>query len=309
MAGARVKNERKCRASAASNLTFRDVPHTMPRMLKLAAFADEIGPELDDQIRVCRENDVTHFELRGVRGLNVLDFPKELREEIRTKLRDNGMGVASIGSPIGKAKINDSWDQHFDRFKIAVELSQFFQSPFIRIFSYYPPEPGDDIKRYRDEVVRRMKAKCEYIESLPVTMVHENEAAIYGEHGRECQDLLAAVNSPKLRAAFDFANFVIAGDRPRDNWPLLKPYTVHFHIKDAKFGPVMNIVPPGEGDGDIGPILADAYKSGYRGFLTMEPHLKVAGHSHGETGPELFKVAVDALKKTCRDAGVPLALA
>ena len=276
-------------------------------MLKLAAFADEIGPELDDQIRVCRENDVTHFELRGVRGLNVLDFPKDLRDEIRTKLKDNGMGVASIGSPIGQAKINDSWEQHIERFKIAVELSQFFAAPFIRIFSYYPPTPDDDIAKYRDEVIRRMRAKVEYIQSLPVTMVHENEADIFGEHGGECEDLLSSVGSPKLRCAFDFANFVIAGDRPRDNWPLLKPYTVHFHIKDAKFGPVMNIVPPGEGDGDIGPILADAYQSGYRGFVTMEPHLKVAGHSHGETGPELFKVAVDSLRKTCKEHGVPLA--
>ena len=275
-------------------------------MLKLAAFADEIGPELDDQIRVCRENDVTHFELRGVRGLNVLDFPQALREEIRTKLAANGMGVASIGSPIGKAKINDPWDKHFDRFKIAVELSQFFNAPFIRIFSYYPPE-GGDIKQHRDEVMKRMRAKVDYIANMPVVMVHENEADIYGEHGKECQDLLATVNSPKLRAAFDFANFVIAGDKPSDNWPLLKPFTTHFHIKDAKFGPKMNIVPPGEGDGDIGPILADAYKSGYRGFVTMEPHLKVAGHSHGETGPELFKVAVDGLKKTCREHGVPLA--
>jgi 3-dehydroshikimate dehydratase len=276
-------------------------------MLKLAAFADEIGPELDDQIRVCRENDVTHFELRGVRGLNVLDFPKDLREEIRAKLKANGMGVASIGSPIGKAKINDSWDDHFARFKIAVELAEFYESPLIRIFSYYPPTPEESIHKYKDEVVKRMRAKVEYLANRPITLVHENEAAIYGEHGQDCLDLLQSVNSPKLRAAFDFGNFVIAGDKPRDNWPLLKPFTTHFHIKDAKFGPKMNIVPPGEGDGDIGPILADAYKSGYRGFLTMEPHLKVAGHSHGETGPELFKVAVDALKKTCRENGVPLA--
>ena len=96
-------------------------------------------------------------------------------------------------------------------------------------------------------------------------------------------------------------------ERPRDNWPLLKPYTVHIHVKDAVLGPVMKIVPPGQGDGDIASIVADAYASGYRGFLTMEPHLKVAGHSHGETGPELFKVAADALKKLCRDNGVPLA--
>ena len=95
-------------------------------MLKLSAFADEISPELDEQIRVCRECDVTHMELRNVRGTNVLDFGKELRSEIKTKLRDNGMGVVCIGSPIGKVKIDDPWPQHFDRFKTAVDLAEEF---------------------------------------------------------------------------------------------------------------------------------------------------------------------------------------
>ena len=65
-------------------------------MLKLSAFADEISAELDEQIRVCRECGVTHIQLRNVRGVNVLDFNSELRTEIRSKLRDNGMGVVSI---------------------------------------------------------------------------------------------------------------------------------------------------------------------------------------------------------------------
>src|SRR3954449_12405565 len=71
-------------------------------MLKLSAFADEIGPDLDEQIRVCKQNAVTHFELRGVYGKNVMDFGPELRAEIKTKLHANGMAVISIGSPIGK---------------------------------------------------------------------------------------------------------------------------------------------------------------------------------------------------------------
>ena len=66
-------------------------------------------------------------------------------------------------------------------------------------------------------------------------------------------------------------------------------------------------MPAGEGDGQIGPILEDAYKSGYRGFVSMEPHLKVAGHSHGETGPDLFGVAVTALRNLCKKHGVSVA--
>ena len=275
-------------------------------MLKLSAFADEISPDLDEQIRVCRENGVTHVELRGVNNLNVMDFDAGLRQEIRTKLRANGMGVIAIGSPIGKVKITDSWPPHFEKFERAVELAEYFEAPFIRVFSYYPPEKGGDIRRHRDEVIRRMSAKVDYIRGHDVVLVHENEADIYGEGGEACLDLLEAINSPKLRAAFDFANFILAGEKPLDNWPALKPCTVHIHIKDARLSD-KKIVPAGQGDGQIGPILRDAYDGGYRGFLTMEPHLAKGGQFSGFTGPGLFKVAVDALKEVCRANGVPLA--
>jgi len=115
-----------------------------------------------------------------------------------------------------------------------------------------------------------------------------------------------AARSDKLRAAFDFANFILAGEKPIDNWPALKPYTVHIHIKDARLSD-KKIVPAGQGDGDIGRILKDAYDSGYRGFLTMEPHLAKGGQFSGFSGPDLFKVAVDALKDVCRRNSVPLA--
>jgi len=54
-------------------------------------------------------NALTHFELRGVYGKNVLDFDKALRNEVKTKLDANGMGVVSIGSPIGKVGVTDPW--------------------------------------------------------------------------------------------------------------------------------------------------------------------------------------------------------
>mgnify|MGYP000176877464 CR=1 FL=1 len=275
-------------------------------MLQLAAFADEISPDLDEQIRVCKANGVTHFELRSVQKINVLDFDAGLRGQIKRKLADNGMGVVSIGSPIGKVKINESWPQHMDRFKIAVELAEFFGAPFVRLFSYYPPEKGGDLKRHREEIMRRFREKVQYVKNRPVVLVHENEKDIFGEKGAECLDLMRTIDDPKLRCAFDFANFVQAGERPMDVWPLLKPYTVHIHIKDALLGSG-KVVPAGQGDGQVAPILVDAYKSGYRGFLSLEPHLKVAGHSHGETGPELFKTAADALKALCRQNGIPLA--
>jgi 3-dehydroshikimate dehydratase len=275
-------------------------------MLKLAAFADEISPNLDDQIRVCRANGVSHFELRSVSNVNVLDFDKKLRAEIKQKLQGNGLGVISIGSPIGKVKINDPWPQHFDRFKLAVETAEYFQSPLLRLFSYYPPE-GGNIREHRDEVVRRFQQKVEYLASHPsVTMVHENERHIYGEIGRECLELMKSINSPKLRMAFDFANFVQAGQKPLDCWPDLKPYTVHIHIKDALWG-TGKVVPAGKGDGQIAPILTGAWSSGYRGFLSLEPHLAAHEQFGGFSGEQLFNVAVESLRDLCGQLNIPLA--
>src|SRR3954471_12424324 len=179
-------------------------------MFKLSAFADEISPDLDEQIRVCRANGVSHIELRSVNKINVLDLDLPLRQEIKRKLADGGVGVISIGSPIGKVKIDEPWERHFDRFKIAVELAEFFSAPYIRIFSYYPSSRGGDIREHREEVIRRMRAKLAYVQTIDVTLLHENEKDIYGEKGRECLDLMETIDSPQFRSAFDFANFVQA---------------------------------------------------------------------------------------------------
>ena len=270
-------------------------------MLRLAAFADEISPDLDVQIATCKKHGVTHIELRGVAGKNVLDFDKSMRADIKRKLADNGLGVIGIGSPIGKVKLSEPFEPHFERFKIAVELAEFFDAPFVRIFSYYEAFPHG-----RDEVIRRLRQKVEYILRYRPVLVHENEKDIYGERGPACLDLHRSIDTPKFRAAFDFANFVQAGDNPLDNWPLLKPYTVHIHVKDALIGSG-KVVPAGEGDGHIAEILKDAYASGYRGFLSLEPHLAAAGQFSGFTGPNLFGVAVKALRKVAKENGIPLA--
>lgn len=271
-------------------------------VMKLAGFADEISPRLDEQIRVCKQLGVRFIELRAADGRGVLDLDAPMRKDIRARLEANGMAIACIGSPIGKVKISDPWQAHFDRFKVAVEIAEFFSAPLIRIFSYYPAKT-EAFPKNRDEVMRRMQAKADFVKDRPVTLVHENEKEIYGEKGPECLDIFKTVNSPKLRCAFDFANFLQAGDDPTKNWELLKSYVAHIHIKDYK-RETKKVVPAGQGDGHIQAILEDANRMGYAGFLSLEPHLKVAGPSSGETGPELFKVAADALREVCRKANI-----
>ncbi len=279
-------------------------------MFQLCGFADEIGPDLDQQIKVCQTTGVTHFELRGVGGVNVLDFSNDQKAEIRRRLDDAGLGVASIGSPCGKKPVDTPEPELLDMFKAALHMATHFAAPFIRVFSFYPPggEGQGDVADIRDRAIDLLAKQAAILDDsgTDVVMVHENEKGIYGDTGQRCLDLMTSVDSPKLRTAFDFANFVQCGENPLDNWPLLKEYTAHIHIKDARAGSGQ-VVPAGQGDGHIGAILADAHASGYDGFLSLEPHLKVAGHSHGETGPDLWATAVNALRDVCRQRNLPLA--
>jgi sugar phosphate isomerase/epimerase len=279
-------------------------------MLQLSGFADEIGPDLGDQIRVCRETGVTHLELRSVDKVNVLNLSPDRRREILDSLRGEGMGVVSIGSPCGKKPATDDETELMDMFKKALEAAVAFEAPLIRVFSFYPHggEGAGPVEEIRDRSIELLRKQASILDEsgTDVVMVHENEKGIYGDTGDRCLDLMQSVDSPRFRTAFDFANFIQVGDDPAENWPKLKQFTSHIHIKDAKKGSG-EVVPAGEGDGSIGAILKDAYDGGYRGFVSMEPHLKVAGHSHGETGPELWTTAVTALRKVCDEAGVPLA--
>jgi sugar phosphate isomerase/epimerase len=97
----------------------------------------------------------------------------------------------------------------------------------------------------------------------------------------------------------------VAGQDTLAAWQMLKPYVAHFHIKDATTDP-RRIVPAGEGEGHIPEILADAHAGGIDCALSLEPHLRPEGPYEGMDGPARFKVAADALKRVCADAGIPL---
>src|SRR6058998_318783 len=135
-------------------------------MIRLSAFADEISPDLDEQIAVLSLEHIRFLELRGVWNTNVLDLTDQQVVRIKQVLDAHGIGVSAIGSPIGKVPVDSSFDEHLHRFERAIAVAQALQTPSIRIFSFYPPaslkEGSVDSgavnpAEYRDEVLRRLR--------------------------------------------------------------------------------------------------------------------------------------------------------
>lgn len=280
---------------------------------KLTAFADESSPEIMGQIEALKRNNMSFIELRGINNKSAYGYDAEESKEFAKIYRENGITVSSLGSPIGKIKITDDFEPHFNDLKRVVELADIYDTKLIRLFSFYIPE-GEDRKQYRNEVIDRVGKMAEYCRQNGIVPCHENEANIYGESGAECLDLLE--NIPELDAVFDAANFIVTGNDAYDAYKLLNGKFEYLHIKDA-LKETKQIVPAGEGDGRLPEILADyAAKSDRDRFLTLEPHLTVfeglsnlqheeLKHKYTfETKEEAFDTAVNALKKVLEDNGL-----
>src|SRR2546422_5657366 len=185
-------------------------------MIRLSAFADEISPDLDEQIAVLSLEHIHFLDLRGVWNTNVLDLTDQQVASIKKTLDAHGIGVAAIGSPIGKVPIDSSFDEPLHRFERAITVARALQTPYIRIFSFYPPaaqeERGDnstvDPAEYRDEVLRRLREMTARARAAGVMLLHENEKDIYGDTIARCVDLLQSCDDAQFRAILDPANFI-----------------------------------------------------------------------------------------------------
>ncbi len=275
-------------------------------MAELSAFADEVTEDFRGQVAYLAKEGVGYIEPRFVDRKNLMDLNKGELAEAKKLIEGHGLKVSAIGSPIGKVRLDEPWPAHLDKFKHAVELAVYFETAFIRMFSYYAPE-GGNIDDFREQVMERMAAKVEALRDVDVVMVHENEANIYGHTAEHCVEMVETIGSPKLRLVYDPANFVW-GEKITNNvevcWPVMKPYVVHVHIKDWKLGAKDVGSIPGEGDGQIKELLAELAAIKYEGRLTMEPHLESGGQFGGSTGPALFSRAIEAVRELAAEVGL-----
>jgi len=267
---------------------------------QISAFADEISPDLDQQVETLLSEGIKHLELRGAWGKNVLAFDDAELETAKTTLSRAGIKVSSIGSPIGKIKITDDFAPHLAAFDRALHVARVFEAPFIRIFSFFMP-PREDPARYREQVLDGLHQIVRRAEGSGVTLLHENEKEIYGDIPSRCLDILTQIDSPILRAAWDPANFVQCGVRPfTEGFDALRPFIAYIHVKDALLASG-KVVPAGKGDGEWPETIVALRASGFDGFFSLEPHLQEAGPFAGFSGPELFGVAATSFKALLRE--------
>jgi sugar phosphate isomerase/epimerase len=261
----------------------------------LSAFADEISADPQTQLSVLAAESISHLELRSAWSVNVADFTDVHLADFRAAIGDAGVRVSAIGSPIGKIAIGAPFAPELERMRRVAGIAGVLGTALVRVFSFYMPA-GEAPERYRTQVIDQMGMLARVAEEHGVVLAHENEKEIYGDLPDRCADLIASVASPALRATFDAANFVQCGVRPfSDAYPLLRQHLEYLQVKDA-LAATGEVTPAGEGDGQVRETLTALRDSGFTGFMSLEPHLDLAGRQGGFSGPDKFRRAAQALK-------------
>ena len=278
----------------------------MSPMWTLSGFGDEIDPDPAVQCAVLLALGARHIEVRGAWDTNIVDFDDDQLDRFAAKLRQRGMGVSAIASPVGKVSVLDDPAGELHRLGRAIAAAHRLGARYIRIFSFYRPD-GTPAEEVRDPVLKRMRGLADLAEREGVVLVHENEKDVYGDVPDRVLDIIESVGSDALRVAWDSANFVQCGVVPfTQGYALLRPHLEYLQVKDA-LAATGEVVPAGEGDGELLATVTALRDDGYVGFASLEPHLALGHAFGGFSGPTEFGRAARAFTTLLSSIGVATA--
>lgn len=319
---------------------------TAPQVL-LSGFADEaaIDKTLDQQFAALAALGLRYFSVRfvdvghGIKNVMQLDAAELAR--LQERMREYGLSVATLGSPLGKVKLCDIDDQTASPYRPfadylqqevprACELANALGCKLIRGFSFYHPR-GSNLEDHFGQAVDQIGQIVEACAAAGLTYGLEVEANLVGQTGQLLARMHQQINHPALQLIFDGGNLVTQGFSTEEvfqQYQQMKPGLGWIHIKDfanpSQDGRITHVdeealkhyVPADQGDSGYERILADlagflpelAARAEARGvpgvFVDLEPHVKGGGQFGGFSGPDGFGVALRALCRLLDRAGV-----
>lgn len=309
----------------------------------LSAFADEAANAKTavEQLSVLAALGLRYYSPRfvDVAGSNKVKHVTELEPDELARLKSlqdqYGMRVTSIGSRLGKVKLQDVDDGTHNKYvtddayretdvAMTIRAAKALDARLIRGFSFYHPK-GHDPEKYVQQAADRLGPIVDACGEAGLVYGLEVEANLVGQNGRMLAALAKAVGRPNLVCIFDGGNISSQNLSPLDclaEYRAMRDYLGWIHIKDYHVDPnlkwtgvvdeerLKNFVPCDVGDSGHELILRDLrqhlprisermHKLGAPGvFLELEPHLKGGGQFGGFSGPDGMGVALRALCRT-----------
>jgi L-ribulose-5-phosphate 3-epimerase len=270
---------------------------------RVSVINDELTQDFGRACEIAaRDFGMEWIELRGMWNKNVLHLDSKEVTEAQRILKQYGLRVTDIASPLfkvdwagaPKSKFSPkepsfgadfTFDQQKDVLTRSIELAKAFQTDRVRCFDFWRL---DDPSPYRKAMNQTLLEAANKAGREGITLILENEMACNTATGAEASKVLAAIDSPYLMLNWDPGNAAAAGEKPYpDGYQLLPKNRIgHCHCKDVTRpanGKDYEWAAMGRGIIDwVGQFKA-LQKDGYRTAVSLETHWRGAGTPEAST--------------------------
>ncbi|MEV0618443.1 TIM barrel protein [Nonomuraea sp. NPDC050404] len=251
-----------------------------PAGVVLAGIGDEAGPGLDEQVAAVSELGWRRLELRAVGGVPLARLGEQPFAAAVERIAAAGISVVCVASKIGdwSRPVTGDFALDLTELNVLARRCPALGTRLVRVMSY--PSGGLPDAEWARLARARLRELARRAEDSGLLLVHENCAGWAADRADRMLDLITGIGSPALRLLFDTGNGVPYG---YPSVPMLRDiveYVAHVHVKDAVTAGdgTVGYVPPGEGESEVGACLSLLLAHGYRGALSIEPHLHLRPH-------------------------------
>jgi sugar phosphate isomerase/epimerase len=266
--------------------------------MKISIVTDEISSDFETAVELATEWGIHDFELRGYGSLRVpkfSDFQKqrvqEICEEYHARIAAISPGLFKIPYPTKKRErfplevidggLYQKWsdtqrvfDYHCkELLPASLEYANQIKAKNLVIFSF--ARDPNSLSSVPDEICECLFTAAQQAEKAGIDLVIEVEDKFWADTGSHTAEIIQKVNQPALGVNWDAGNAYAAGDIPfPDGYQAVRKYVKHVHFKDlvASGDGNFSYAIQGEIDwqGQISALTAD----GYKGYISVEPHMQ-----------------------------------
>ncbi len=259
--------------------------------MQIVLIPDEYTADPATAFELGRRWGIEHFEIRYVYRWRVPVGPAWVADRAAAGVRDYGVTITAISPGLFKPTMRtdgstcpistetpDEIRRHLDELlPAAFGFAERLGTRNITVFALPRPAGEEAIDPPRIVVDTLAEAAGKAAEA-GFRLLLENGGGSWADSAEATKAVLEAVGSDALRLTWDPANVTYAGfgqDPVAEGYPLLAAFVANVHVKDVTIAggkPAWTMI--GDGVIDWAGQLRRLQQDGYRGPLTIEPHLQ-----------------------------------
>ncbi len=242
--------------------------------MEIGFVTDEISPDVKEAIEIGVSWGIAKYELRVVGANRIPDISDATARQIQELIGKNEIEITALSPGTFKGTLKQSAEierEISETLPATFELAKLFGAKTVIVFGFQ--RSLDDSSEDEQQAVDLFGRVAAAAHAQDLVIAVENEPGFWCDSGANTARILAAVNSPALRANWDPGNSVGTDEPPfPDGYRAIKDWIANIHVKDTVKGALVECVPIGEGvvdwPGQIQAIIQDQPVA----HITIETH-------------------------------------